>query len=138
MGLTEVSFDLCPGMGSYSYRCRRVSPSQAERMMLEGNVYTSEELHRLGVVDILVPRGEGPAAVEALIQRHRRIPHALRAMHKVRPMVQPATYAELMRSTEVWVANALQLGDRPLRTMERLVRAQLRRNKTGEALSHAL
>src|SRR5690606_39351355 len=45
----------------------------------------------------------------------------------------PISHDELMRITEIWVDTALQLGDRQLRMMERLVRAQLRRPEPEEA-----
>jgi len=32
-------------------------------MMLDGRVYSAEELHRMGLVDVLVPKGEGVRAV---------------------------------------------------------------------------
>jgi DSF synthase len=41
--------------------------------------------------------------------------------------VHPVSLDELTRITEIWVDTALQLGDKSLRIMERLVRAQLRR-----------
>jgi len=127
MGFPEVLFDLFPGMGAYSFLCKRISPTMAERMMLDGRVYTSDELHKLGVVDILVPRGEGVAAVEDLIRRNQRIAHARSAMNRVKGACHPVSFEELMMVTEIWVDTAMQLGDKSLRTMERLVRAQLRR-----------
>ncbi|GAB3725807.1 crotonase/enoyl-CoA hydratase family protein [Luteimonas pelagia] len=127
MGLPEVLFDLFPGMGAYSFLCRRIPAHRAELLMLEGRVYSSEELHRMGLVDVLVPKGEGVRAVEEVIRANRRIPHARAAMHRVRSMTQPVTLEELMSITEVWVDTALQLGEKSLRTMERLVRAQSRR-----------
>jgi DSF synthase len=98
--------------------------------MLEGNVYTSEEMHRMGLVDVVVPRGEGVQAVEDVIRANRRIAHARTAMHQVRGLAQPVTLEEMMRITEIWVDTALQLGDKSLRTMDRLVRAQTRRSGT--------
>lgn len=133
MGLPEVLFDLFPGMGAYSFLCKRIAPHQAEKLMLEGNVYRSEELHRMGLVDVLVGKGEGRQAVEEIIRNNRRIPHARAAMHRVRAMAQPVTMEEMMAITEVWVDTALQLGERSLRTMERLVRAQFKRNATTDA-----
>lgn len=130
MGLPEVLFDLFPGMGAYSFLCKRIAPAQAEKLMLEGNVYSSEELHRMGLVDVLVPKGEGRAAVEDIIRRNKRIPHARAAMHRVRAMAQPVTMEEMMAITEVWVDTALQLGDKSLRTMERLVKAQFKRQQS--------
>ncbi|MDQ3056902.1 MAG: crotonase/enoyl-CoA hydratase family protein [Pseudomonadota bacterium] len=128
MGLPEVLFDLFPGMGAYSFLCKRIAPHQAEKLMLEGNVYSSDELFKMGLVDVLAPRGQGPQAVDDVIRSNRRIPHARAAMHRVRAMTQPVTLEEMMSITEVWVDTALQLGQKSLRTMERLVRAQYRRH----------
>ncbi len=127
MGLPEVLFDLFPGMGAYSFLCKRISPKKAEKIMLDGMVYSSEELHEMGLVDVLVEKGQGVAAVEDIVRANRRIPHARAAMHKVRELAQPVDLGELMRITEIWVETAMQLGERSLRTMERLVRAQERR-----------
>ena len=127
MGFPEVLFDLFPGMGAYSFLCKRVSPKFAEEMMLNGAVYSSEELHRLGIVDILVPRGDGVQAVHEFVKRNQRISHARAAMNRVREIAQPVNLLELMQVTEIWVDTAMQLGEKSLRTMERLVRAQERR-----------
>ena len=129
MGLPEVLFDLFPGMGAYSFLCQRVSPHVAERMMLEGRIYPAEELYRLGLVDVLVPRGEGVRAVNDVIRNNRRIPHARSAMHEVVRSTTACGIDELMRITGIWVDTALQLGDKSLRTMERLVKAQERRGQ---------
>ncbi|MEO7063236.1 MAG: crotonase/enoyl-CoA hydratase family protein [Dokdonella sp.] len=127
MGLPEVLFDLFPGMGAYSFLCKRVSPKLAEEMMLNGIVYSSQELHKMGVVDVLVGKGEGIEAVHDIVKRNRRIGHARTAMNRVRGICQPVTLNELTQVVEVWVDTALQLGATALRTMERLVRAQQRR-----------
>ena len=133
MGFPEVLFDLFPGMGAYSFLCQRVSPRLAEEMMLNGTIYSSEDLHRMGVIDILVPKGEGVQAVHELIRRNHRIAHARAAMNRVRQIAKPVTLAELMQVTEVWVDTALQLGEKSLRTMERLVRAQQKRPAVVES-----
>ena len=127
MGLPEVLFGLFPGMGAYSFLCKRVTPQLAEKLILEGNTHSSAELHRMGIVDVLVPRGEGEAAVQELIRAQQRAPHAHVALNAVRGIAQPVGYDELMGITEVWVDTALALGERSLRTMERIVRAQNRR-----------
>jgi DSF synthase len=49
-------------------------------------------------------------------------------MNAVRGIAQPVGYDELMGITEVWVDTALALGEKSLRTMERIVRAQTRRS----------
>ncbi|KAB7768191.1 crotonase/enoyl-CoA hydratase family protein [Xanthomonas maliensis] len=130
MGLPEVLFDLFPGMGAYSFMCQRVSPQVAQRLMLEGNLYSAEELHAMGLVDRVVPRGQGVAAVEQVIRESKRTPHAWAAMQQVREITTAVPLEEMMRITEIWVDTAMQLGDKSLRTMDRLVRAQSRRSGT--------
>jgi DSF synthase len=127
MGFPEVLFGLFPGMGAYSLLAPRVGPKVAEQMMLNGVMYGSEELHRMGVVDVLVPKGEGVRAVHELVRQNRRIATARLALHRVRDAVNPVSLEELVRITDIWVDTALQLSDKQLRTMERLVRAQLKR-----------
>lgn len=128
LGLPEVVFGLFPGMGAYSFLSRRVPPQLAERMILEGRILPAEELHRLGVVDVLAPRGEGERVVRELIQQEQRTAQAHLALNRVRRIANPVPREELMAITEVWVDSALALGERSLRTMERIVRAQLRRS----------
>ena len=131
MGFPEVLFDLFPGMGAYTFLSRRVTPAQAERMMLDGNIYSSEDLYRMGVVDMLVPRGEGLQAARELVRRRRRMGNALRSLNTVRATCNPVSLDELMSVTATWVDAAMRLSERGLQNMERLVRAQKRR--VGEA-----
>jgi DSF synthase len=127
MGFPEVLFDLFPGMGAYTFLTRRVTPAQAERMMLDARVYPVEELLRMGVVDEVVPRGEGIAAARERVRKHQRIGNALRSMNAVRQACKPVHLEELLAVTTEWVDAAMRLGDRGLKTMERLVRAQRKR-----------
>lgn len=127
MGFPEVLFDLFPGMGAYSFLCQRISPVQAEKLMLDGNIYSSDDMYKMGLVDVLVPKGQGVDAVQELLRTHRRASRARLAMQQVRQFAKPVTLAELMRITEIWVDTAMQIGEKSLRTMERLVRAQERR-----------
>ncbi len=137
MGFPEVLFGLFPGMGAYSLLVHRTTPKIAEEMMLGGRMYTSDELHAMGIVDVLVDKGEGTRAVHELIRQNRRIAAARLALHQVREGANPVSHEELMRITRIWVDTALQLGDRQLRVMERLVRAQLRRPEETQALAPA-
>ena len=73
----------------------------------------------------------GVRAVHEVIRQNRRIAAARLALHRVRDLVHPVSLEELTRITEIWVETALQLGEKSLRIMERLVRAQLRRVETA-------
>jgi DSF synthase len=127
MGFPEVLFDLFPGMGAYTFLSRRVTARQAERMMLDARVYPVEELQKMGVVDLVVPKGEGLAAAHELLRRHARIGNALRSMNAVRQACRPVSLEELLAVTTEWVDAAMRLSERGLHTMERLIRAQQRR-----------
>jgi DSF synthase len=127
MGFPEVLFDLFPGMGAYTFLSRRVSARQAERMMLDARVYPVEELLQMGVVDQVVPKGEGMLAARELLRKHARIGNALRSLNAVRQACNPVSLEELLAVTTEWVDAAMRLSDRGLHTMERLIRAQQRR-----------
>ena len=139
MGLPEVLFNLFPGMGAYSLLCRRLDGVRAQKLILSGRLYDASELEELGVVDLVVGQGEGPAAVREYLERNRRRHGTLLALSRVRQRCQPVTYEELIDVTDVWVETALSLDEADLRRMEHLVRAQLRRHaRTRPALAAPL
>jgi DSF synthase len=124
MGLPEILFNLFPGMGAYSLLARRLDPVRAERLILSGRTYSAEELHEMGVVDILAENGQGEEAVYAYMKKHNRARNGYEAVHKIRQIYDPITYDELMRIGTLWVDTALQLSERDLRIMERIARTQ--------------
>jgi DSF synthase len=124
MGLPEIGFNLFPGMGAYTFLVRRVGPVLAKQMMVNRRIYSAEEMHELGVVDVLAEQGGGEQAVAAFIKKQARSRLGFNAIQRVQAMHDPVTYEELSAVAELWVETALQLSDRDLRTMSRLVRAQ--------------
>jgi len=127
MGLPEVMFNLFPGMGAYSFLSRRLGASEAERIILSGKTWRAEELHELGVVDILAESGHGETVVrEYIADRQRRSPNTAMAMQRVRKAVNPVSYEELEEIALIWVDSALKLKDRDLKIIDRLVRSQNR------------
>jgi DSF synthase len=127
MGLPEVLFNLFPGMGAYSFLARKIGTAAAEKLIMSGAVYTAEELHRLGVVDILAEDGQGEHAVRDYIACNRRRHNAHRAIYRSKRRVNPLTYEELRDIVDIWLDAAMNLGDQDLRKMTRLVEAQGRR-----------
>ncbi|MDJ0741368.1 MAG: crotonase/enoyl-CoA hydratase family protein [Gammaproteobacteria bacterium] len=137
MGLPEVMFNLFPGMGAYSFLARRLGPAETERVILSGKTWRAEELHELGVVDILADPGTGEDVVrEYIAERRRRSPNAVVAMQQVNRTVNPVTYDELEKVTQVWVDSAMRLNDRDLKIMDRLVRSQDRVGR-GQPVANA-
>jgi DSF synthase len=133
-GLPEILFNLFPGMGAYSLLVRRLDATRAEKMILSGRIYGAEELHQMGVVDVLAEDGQGEAAVRDFIAREQRRHAARRAVYRMRERVLPLAYEELADIARLWVDTALGLSETDLRKMERLVAAQSRRqNQQGGA-----
>lgn len=126
-GLPEVLFNLIPGMGAYSFLIRRASPDLAERIIMTGQMLSSHEMLENKIIDKVVGRGEGEQAVLDFMDKHRKRSNAHIAMARVRRCVNPITYQELIKITKIWVDAALQLGDRDLLLIERLIQAQNRR-----------
>lgn len=127
MGLPEVLFNLFPGMGAYSFLSRRLGANEAERVILSGKTWQAEELHELGMIDILAETGQGESAVrEYIAERQRRSPNTVMAMQRVRKAVNPVSYQELEEIALIWVDAALRLKERDLRILDRLVRSQNR------------
>ncbi|MDO9708553.1 crotonase/enoyl-CoA hydratase family protein [Paracraurococcus lichenis] len=126
-GLPEVLFNLFPGMGAYSFLSRRLGRAAAETLILSGEVHTAEQMHAMGLVDVLAEDGEGEAALHAFIDKQDRFHNARQAMLRARRKVDPVTLAELREVVEVWAEAALRLSEQDLRRMARLCGAQDRR-----------
>lgn len=126
MGLPEVLFNLFPGMGAYNLLLRRLTPAMTERLILSGRKYTAEELHEIGVVDYLAETGAGESTVNDFIRSNRNRSNSLTSINKVRNIINPPDYNQLIEIGNVWVDTALGLDEKELRIMSRLVRSQER------------
>ena len=123
-GFPENIFGLFPGMGAYSLVARRVGAAFAEEMMLSGRIYTAEEMKDVGLVHILAEPGQGIAEARDYMQRSKRRHTGSRSVYQVGREVNPVSLDELDRIVQVWADACLQLRDRDLKVMQRLVAAQ--------------
>jgi DSF synthase len=123
-GFPETIFGLFPGMGAYSLVARRVGAAFAEEMMLGGATYSAEEMKEIGLVHIVAEPGQGIAAAREYMQRNKRRHTGNRAVFQAGREVNPLTLEELDRIVHIWADACLQLSDRDLKVMQRLVAAQ--------------
>jgi DSF synthase len=124
MGLPEALFNLFPGMGAYSLLSRKIGSGAAEKMILSGKLFRSEELFDLGIVDVLAEKGGGEIAVYNYMKTANRSSNTYSMMRKVRDICNQVDYKELQDIAMIWVDAALKLKDKDLRMMSRLVRRQ--------------
>jgi len=131
MGFPEILFNLFPGMGAYSLLARRIGMRDAEKIILSGRVYTAEELHELGIVDILAEDGAGEKAVHDFVRGTEQRRNGIQALFESRQHIHRITYEELLNITAVWVDAAMRLEEKDLKMMSRLARSQFRRIPGG-------
>ncbi len=124
LGFPEVLFNLFPGMGAYSFLRQRVNSSLAEHIILSGKLYSAEELHEMGIVDILAEPGKGDLALREYIRQTNRRSNAQKLIRHTRNCYNQVSYQELHDITNMWVDSAMKISERELKTMHRLVRAQ--------------
>jgi len=134
LGLPEVLFNLFPGMGAYSLLGRRLGMRAAEELILSGRVLSAAKLHEMGVVDVLAKDGTGETVVREWIAKSWKRRNGLQAVMRARQLVHPITRDELDAIAEVWVDAALRVEDKDLKMMSRIVRSQMRRMESGEAI----
>ena len=124
IGFPEVLFNLFPGMGAYSLLSRKIGFASAEKMILSGEIFSSEQLHDMGVIDILANKGEGEVAVYRYIKAVKRAENTYNSMRKIKDICNPVNYQELTEIATLWADAALKLSPRDLRMMHRLMRRQ--------------
>ena len=127
-------------MGAYNLLAQRVRNSMVEKIILSGRLYSAEELYDLGIVDVLVEAGEGEAAVSSFIRSNRNRLNSLRAIRKVHDCVNPLNYQQLIAIGDIWVETAMNLSEREIRVMSRLVNSQkkLSNHNANVMASHAV
>ena len=123
-GFPEILFNLFPGMGAYSFLDRRVGRRQTEELLSTGKIYSADDMLAIGVVDVVVGRGEGEAEVAATVKRSSRNRNGLAGIAGARRRVNGITNEELMDVVHLWVEGALRLVPRDLKLMQRLVARQ--------------
>lgn len=123
-GFPETIFGLFPGMGAYSLVARRCGAAFAEEMMLTGKTYSAQEMKDAGLVHMIVEPGEGIEAAQDYMKRNERRRAGHYGIYKAGREVNPLSLAELDRIVAIWADACLQLSDRDLKVMQRLVAAQ--------------
>jgi len=126
-GFPEVLFNLFPGMGAWNFTIRKAGFVVANEMVLSGRLYTADQLHARGLVDLVADDGSGELAIDDVVRSvDPRLRGTLAAL-EARRHVTPITYESLLAVVDQWAEAALRLTTRDLRLMERLARAQVRK-----------
>lgn len=125
-GMPEILFGLFPGMGAYSILARRVGHVHAERLIMDGKVYSAQEMYDMGLVHVIAETGEGEQAVRDYIKANNARHAGHVGVYRAGRRVNPLRLDELKEIVENWVDTALKLTDKDLKLMRRLAAAQSR------------
>lgn len=136
MGFPEVHFGLFPGMGAYSLLRRKVSPALAKKMITDGQMYSAEALYDLGIVDVLAEKGYGVEAVNDLVKKEQRFGSVFNRVDRIHRRHTAAPLEELNQITTEWVEEAMGLGEKSVRVIERVIKAQTRHFAKSAPLTH--
>jgi DSF synthase len=131
--LPEVMFGLFPGMGAHALLSRKLGQGRANRMIMSGDSFTAEQLHHLGLVDVLAEPGQGVEAVRTYIRREHKRHAGLVGARQAMRRVDPVPLAELEEIVTIWADTALRLKPADLKLMQRLVNAQSRNAGSTDA-----
>jgi DSF synthase len=127
-GLPEVSFNMFPGMGAYSFLSRRIGPARATQFILGGGAHSARDMQALGLVHHVVPNGSGYAALPGILRDVDRRYASHRAVYDLDRRVWPVTREELRGIVDLWVDTAFQTGSMDQRRMGKLISRQQARS----------
>jgi len=68
--------------------------------------------------------GDGEKTVYQFIRNHSPRRNAFQSLLRVRDLLHPVSYAELIGIADIWVDAAMELGERDHRLIDRLLKAQ--------------
>lgn len=125
-GLPEIMFGLFPGMGAHALLSRKLGSANADRMIVSNETFTAEQMHEMGLVQVLAEPGEGVNAAREFIRKSDRRHAGLVGSRKAMKRAWQLTLEELNQITEMWADTALELREQDLKVMNRLVAAQAR------------
>ncbi|PKB25585.1 DSF synthase [Novosphingobium kunmingense] len=125
-GLPEVKFGLFPGMGAHAFLTRKLGSALADRVIMDDQTFTAEELYERGIVHVLAEPGQGEAAVRAFMAKAERRHAGLVGARRASKRSENVTLHELRDIVDYWADSAIKLREQDLKLMQRLAAAQVR------------
>lgn len=121
----EVSFNLFPGMGGYSFLVRKIGTKAARQFLESRTSKCADEMKELGLIDIVAKPGCGEQALRSYIAENRF--ERLLSINRAWKRVSLLEKCELLDIADNWVELAMKLTDCDLRRMACLARVQVRK-----------
>ncbi|WP_223596618.1 enoyl-CoA hydratase/isomerase family protein [Neobacillus bataviensis] len=99
IGLPEIKLGLFPGGGGTQRLPRLVGEAKAKELMFTGDPISAQEAERIGLVNRIVPSGEGLTSSKELAKRISR--HSLQALSRIKKSVDEGLNQSLTEGIEL-------------------------------------
>ncbi|CAL2078202.1 DSF synthase [Tenacibaculum sp. 190524A02b] len=127
--LPENKFNLFPGMGAYSFLCRKLNIKKATEILYSGAIYKARELEESGLIDTIFQEEESIKAIIKYINKNKSSFNFQYCHYQSIKKVFPLQKGELLDITDLWVNACLNMESKDLRRMELIINAQKRKLK---------
>lgn len=125
--LPENKFHLFPGMGAYSFLCRKINLSSAMEILYSGDVYDAKQLQQKGLINMTFDERTGFNALLNYISKNSI--NFIYNHYKCLKRIFPLQKRELFDITNMWVEACMNMEKESLRRMELIIKAQFRKEK---------
>ena len=124
--LPENKFNLFPGMGAYSFLCRKLNVKKAIEFLYSDKAYNAKELLEFGLIDELITDNT-EAVLEQFIAKTESKFNFIYCHYQSIKKVFPLQKEELLEITDIWVDACLNMTEKDLRRMQLIINAQHRK-----------
>lgn len=122
----EIQLGIFPGMGALSLLSRRLPKRDYEALCHTGRVFHAEELHAMGIVDILTDAGDDSAehAFDEFVRKRRHAISAHNTMLAIRKSADGLSKEDFHAGLTRWVDIVMSLDKRRLAMLELTIQKQ--------------
>lgn len=130
-GFPDQLFNLFPGVGAITFLGRRIGYHKAEKMILSGKRFTTEELYEMDIIDVMAEPGQGVEAVLNYINKKNKMLNAAQGLREARELHDKISYENLVKVVEIWIERAFNLSPKDQRKIEIIVAKQEKINQNA-------
>ncbi len=123
-GFPEMMFNMLPGMVSMSFLTQKVALPVIKGIIANNKMYTAKELEKMGIVDLVVPDGQGDSAVIHLIRQYSTREAGHFGLKKAFRRKYPMDYNELIDIADIWVESAMRMDNKNIKMLEFILQEQ--------------
>ena len=121
----EIGLGIFPGMGGASLLSQITTRKDYSNLLTSSNVFSSRQLHDMGLVDLVVDDGDCPAAVTSVLKKMNSAYISHKALFELRKKPILNRYEEFAHMVDVWINAVLKIDKRRLSIIKRIAEISL-------------